>query len=120
MKALVTDRKQLDVMWNLANSITASLQASPAIERVEVAGSLRRQKETVRDIDILVASARSQEVMDLVCSLPSVVKVLVKGDTKTSVLIKQGVQVCKISSTSLTPVVTVKNSYIPASTSSKR
>ncbi len=57
------------------------------------AGSLRRMKETVGDIDILVASDAAAAVMDAFCTLPNVDRVLLRGDTKSSVLTRGGLQV---------------------------
>lgn len=57
------------------------------------AGSLRRMKETIGDIDILAASERPEEVMEAFCSLPLVERVLLRGDTKSSVITTDGLQV---------------------------
>ncbi|MGQ9476423.1 MAG: DNA polymerase/3'-5' exonuclease PolX [Actinomycetota bacterium] len=57
------------------------------------AGSLRRMKETIGDIDILSASERPEEVMEAFCSLPLVERVLLRGETKSSVLTTDGLQV---------------------------
>ncbi|MEF8873321.1 MAG: DNA polymerase/3'-5' exonuclease PolX [Candidatus Thermoplasmatota archaeon] len=63
----------------------------PKAERIEKAGSLRRWKETIGDIDIL-ASGDSEELMDGFAEHEDVDEVLVKGETKTSVRLKGGVQ----------------------------
>lgn len=57
------------------------------------AGSLRRMKETIGDIDILAASRNAAPVMEAFCSLPVVDKVLLRGDTKSSILTVDGLQV---------------------------
>jgi len=57
------------------------------------AGSLRRMKETIGDIDILAASKEPEAVMEAFCSLPITEKVLLRGDTKSSVLTTDGLQV---------------------------
>lgn len=57
------------------------------------AGSLRRMKETIGDIDILSASERPEEVMEAFCSLPLVERVLLRGETKSSVITADGLQV---------------------------
>jgi len=59
--------------------------------RVEIAGSLRRKKETVKDIDILVATDEPDRVSDLFVSLPGVESVTGKGPTKTSVTLASGI-----------------------------
>ena len=66
---------------------------SPMAEQVTYAGSLRRMRETVHDIDILAASSNPQKVMKEFVSLPMVERVLVSGYTKTSVLIANDLQV---------------------------
>jgi DNA polymerase (family 10) len=60
---------------------------------ISAAGSLRRMKETVGDIDILVSSQDAEEVMEAFGSLPVVDNVLLRGDTKSSVVTREGLQV---------------------------
>ncbi len=60
---------------------------------VSPAGSLRRMKETIGDIDILVGSNEQQEVMETFCTLPNVGKVLLRGDTKSTIVTRAGLQV---------------------------
>ena len=67
-------------------------KASSWIERISPAGSLRRGKETVGDIDILVSSGSSHPVMDAFTTLSGVSEVLAKGETKSSILTHQGLQ----------------------------
>ena len=71
-----------------AESIVKELKKLDAVERITVAGSLRRMRETIGDIDILVVSKRPKEVMDAFTSLEGVEDVLAKGDTKSSVIIR--------------------------------
>ena len=66
---------------------------SSMTERVAYAGSLRRMRETVHDIDILAASSNPQKIMKEFVGLPMVERVLVSGETKTSVLITHDLQV---------------------------
>jgi DNA polymerase (family 10) len=63
------------------------------IERINVAGSLRRMKDTVRDIDILIISGKPSLVMEKFTSLAFVKETLAKGDTKSSVISKENMQV---------------------------
>ncbi len=67
-------------------------KASSWVERISPAGSLRRGKETIGDIDILVSSASSHAVMDVFTTLSYVREVLAKGETKSSILTHQGLQ----------------------------
>ena len=66
---------------------------SPLTEQVAYAGSLRRMRETVHDIDILAAAPNPQKIMREFTGLPMVERVLVGGETKTSVLIADDLQV---------------------------
>lgn len=73
------------------------LKKLPQAQKVTVAGSLRRQKETVRDIDILVISNQPQKIMEIFTQLPMVKEILAKGETKSSVRTKDNVQVdCRV------------------------
>jgi len=69
-----------------------SEKASSWIERISPAGSLRRGKETIGDIDILVSSTGSHAVMDAFTTLSCVREVMAKGETKSSILTDQGLQ----------------------------
>jgi len=78
----------------IVEEIVAELKnkASAWIERISPAGSLRRGKETIGDIDILVSSANSHPIMDAFVQLSPVEEVLAKGETKSSILTRQGLQ----------------------------
>ena len=75
----------------IARDICTMLE--PVAERVTYAGSLRRMKESVHDIDILVASQNPEEAMAAFREMPSIASTLVQGPTKTSVLIAGDLQV---------------------------
>jgi DNA polymerase (family 10) len=64
-----------------------------AIERIEAAGSLRRWKETIGDVDILCVSAQPALVMETFRTLPEVADVVGAGETKSSVVLGNGLQV---------------------------
>ncbi len=76
----------------LAESIVASLQKTTLCDQVEIAGSARRRKETVGDIDILVTSDDPDAVIDKFCSLPQVERIMQRGPTKASVRLALGLQ----------------------------
>ncbi|RLF53066.1 MAG: DNA polymerase/3'-5' exonuclease PolX [Thermoplasmata archaeon] len=63
------------------------------IQRLSIAGSLRRMKETIGDIDILASSDNPDKVMDYFVEYSDVQRVLLKGSTKTSVVLKDDLQV---------------------------
>ncbi|MEM7132803.1 MAG: DNA polymerase/3'-5' exonuclease PolX [Chloroflexota bacterium] len=79
----------------LAESLVDGLRdALPegTLERIEIAGSLRRWRETIGDLDILVVSQQPSAVMEAFRSLPQVSDVIGSGETKTSVILAQGLQ----------------------------
>lgn len=78
---------------SIADDLVTFLKDLPQVGRVEVAGSLRRGRETVKDLDILVESSEPGPIMDAVVALPIVRDVIGKGETKTSVNLKSGIAV---------------------------
>lgn len=83
-------RLPLHEAMGIAETIVSLLKKSGLCVNVEIAGSLRRMKETIGDIDILVTSKRPEEVMDLFATMPYVAEVVVRGPTKSTVLLKAG------------------------------
>ncbi|GAB4565937.1 MAG: DNA polymerase/3'-5' exonuclease PolX [Haliangiales bacterium] len=77
----------------LAVNIVRTLEALPEAERVCYCGSLRRFRETVGDIDIVVASRAPEPVMETFAGMPIVREVIARGSKKTSVLTQQGLQI---------------------------
>src|SRR5215211_5157846 len=77
----------------LAETLRDRLAAVPEVERVEVAGSLRRMKATVHDLDLLAASTDPAAVNRAFTELPQVAEVAALGDTKASVRTRDGLQV---------------------------
>jgi len=85
------------IYWSEADryvqSLVASLAVCPAAGRIAPAGSYRRGRETVADVDLLVESSDPAAVMDHFERLPEVVSKLGRGDTKLSVRLEGGLQV---------------------------
>lgn len=77
----------------VADELCRRLSAVPGVERVETAGSLRRMRETIGDVDLLVASDDPAPVMAALRDSDLVVKVIAAGEKKTSVLTVRGLQV---------------------------
>jgi len=91
------ERMTLAQAIQVADEFVSALNKLPEVKKISVAGSLRRQKETVRDIDILVISEKPQKIMGVFTRLPGVATVLAKGETKASVRTKDDVQVdCRV------------------------
>lgn len=77
----------------LVEEVRQRLAALDDVEIIEIAGSIRRRKETVGDADLLVVSRRPGPVMDFFVAQPEVLHVQAKGETKSSVKWKNGMDV---------------------------
>jgi len=86
------ERELLGKAYSQAESIVQKVKESGFADKTEIAGSLRRRKETIGDIDILVTSKKPLKVMDFFTSLPEVKEVEVKGKTKATVILKTGIE----------------------------
>lgn len=78
---------------DFAQTLCAYLEADPSIGRVIVAGSYRRRKETVGDLDILVTCAKGQAAVNRFIAYDEVAKILAKGSTRATVILRSGIQV---------------------------
>jgi DNA polymerase (family X) len=78
---------------DIAEVFIERLRAVPGVRRVGYAGSLRRMVETIGDVDLLVASADAEPIMEAFVALGPVERVLAKGPTKSSVITRSGLQV---------------------------
>lgn len=87
------ERMSLQEALNLSGEIISQLKKLPDVKRISPAGSLRRMKETVRDIDILITSTSPKRIIDAFVRFPIVKDVLAHGETKASILTNTGVQV---------------------------
>ena len=86
-------RYLLDEAGGMAFAILNKLKDCPQVQTLSVAGSLRRRKEIIKDIDILVSSDHPSQVMDFFVSLPDIADIIGQGETKTSVRLKGGIAV---------------------------
>ncbi|HEX7898628.1 MAG TPA: PHP domain-containing protein, partial [Planctomycetota bacterium] len=77
----------------VARELLARLEKFPAVRRASIAGSLRRRREVVRDVDLLASSDDAPAVMEHFVGAPRVKEILAKGETKTSVRLDSGLQV---------------------------
>jgi len=87
------DRIHLGSAMDLAEEILDELRGARQVKRCDYAGSLRRMRETIGDIDLLVASEDAGPVMDAFAEMPYVSRVLAKGETKSSILTTKGLKV---------------------------
>ena len=74
-----------------ARTLLEHLKQSPLVLHAEIAGSLRRGKEVVKDLDLIASSKKPKEVMKLFVSSPNVEKVVNHGETKSSVILAGGI-----------------------------
>ena len=75
-----------------AEPLLESLREHPDVIRCSAAGSLRRFKEVIGDIDLLASSKKPAEVIEFFVSQPGIIKVTAKGETKASVILEGGIQ----------------------------
>jgi DNA polymerase (family 10) len=87
------ERVLLDVASQTATTMVAVLSAAPGCQRCAYAGSLRRMRETIGDVDILAAADDSAPLMAAFVAQPEVAAVIASGPTKTSIRTAAGLQV---------------------------
>jgi DNA polymerase (family 10) len=87
------DRTPISVALPLATRIVEQLRELPGVSHASYCGSLRRFCETIGDVDIVVAAAQAEPVMEALVSMKVVERVLVRGAAKTSVVTHRGTQV---------------------------
>lgn len=86
-------RTLLNDAEEVADSLIAHLESVRGVKKVCVAGSLRRRKETVGDLDVLVSSRRDARPLEHLQEMDEVEDVLAGGETKTTVILRSGMQV---------------------------
>jgi DNA polymerase (family 10) len=86
-------RISIGMAYPVVKRIIAGLRNNPEVKDIQAAGSLRRMKETVGDIDILVSGTNGASIVESFVSMNGVTQVLASGDTKGSVRVEEGVQV---------------------------
>jgi DNA polymerase (family 10) len=87
------ERHPLAFIYPRGQAILEGLKGVKEIKKITLGGSLRRMKETIADIDVLVASEKAKPVMDALVSLPQTAQVIAKGSTKSSIVTADGIQV---------------------------
>ena len=86
-RRLADVRQPIGVVLPRAQAVCEALRRVPGVEAVGLAGSIRRMRDTIADIDIVVATAAPEPVMETVVGLPQVARVLSRGSTLSSVLL---------------------------------
>jgi len=86
-------RMLLGDAWPIAHAIAARIRTVRGVKNVELAGSFRRRKETIGDLDLLVTGGDAEQVMQAFTTHDTVADILGRGDTKSSVKLSNGLQV---------------------------
>jgi DNA polymerase (family 10) len=87
------NRNLLADALSIATDLEKQLRELPVIKQIAIAGSVRRRRETIGDIDILVEATDSKKVMDKFVTLKDVTSISAHGETKSSVRLSSGIQV---------------------------
>ncbi len=93
LQSQTSGRSLLHHALQQGNQYVDYLKKQLGIDQISIAGSLRRRKETIGDIDILVSSSDPKSIMDAFTDYTLVDEVMLKGKTKTSVRLNDGIQV---------------------------
>ncbi len=86
-------RMNLGIAFPLATRVVESMKRATGLTKIEVAGSLRRMKEDIGDIDILATGSEGKKIIAVFTGLPEVREILASGDTKGSVIVEGGTQI---------------------------
>jgi DNA polymerase (family 10) len=87
------ERRPLGTVLPFGQLVVDALKEGAPVSRVSLAGSIRRLKETVRDIDILASSDDPEKVIEFFIRLPPVAEIIARGETRASVRTKDGLQI---------------------------
>jgi DNA polymerase (family 10) len=77
---------------NAADKIISQLKKLKELKKIEIAGSTRRKRAFIRDLDILASSNQPKKVIDAFVNMKDIQKILGKGETKATVILKSGIQ----------------------------
>jgi len=87
------ERFLLGYILPIAKDIEDQLSNQEEVKRISIAGSIRRRKETIGDVDILVVSSDSNKVMDFFTNLPQVERIVSKGSTKSTIIVSENLHI---------------------------
>jgi DNA polymerase (family 10) len=82
----VGQRVRIDLAAPLGEALLARVQAMPGVKRAALCGSLRRRRESAKDIDILASAAEAAPIMAAFVAMPEVMQIVVQGETKSSIV----------------------------------
>ncbi|HTJ61400.1 MAG TPA: DNA polymerase/3'-5' exonuclease PolX [Candidatus Saccharimonadales bacterium] len=88
-----TGRSLINFARTASDRMVAYLRETANVSEISVCGSLRRWKETIGDIDLLVASDQAAPIMAAFTGAPNVERILAQGETKSSVIVERGLQI---------------------------
>ncbi len=86
-------RMNLGIAFPVAKRIVETLRQKTGSEKIQWAGSLRRMKENIGDIDILATGPNHEKIIHAFTHLPEVKEILASGETKASIIVEEGVQI---------------------------
>jgi DNA polymerase (family 10) len=86
-------RNRLADTTEVGEALAAYLRRDRAVGRAEIAGSYRRRKDTIGDLDILATSHQGAKVIERFVAFPEIAKVISKGSTRSTVILRSGIQV---------------------------
>jgi DNA polymerase (family 10) len=92
----VGNRVRIDQALPIGIALLEQIRKMPGVIRAELGGSLRRRRETAKDIDILASSNDPAPIMEAFVSLPSVEQVVAQGETKSSIVVQQFVDTDRV------------------------
>ncbi|MFX0027395.1 MAG: DNA polymerase/3'-5' exonuclease PolX [Candidatus Hermodarchaeota archaeon] len=87
------ERFLLGDIWPIAKNIKSKLESLKTVIKVEFGGSIRRRKETIGDIDLLVVSTQPKNVMEFFTKLPEKKSVISSGEIKSTIILNNNIQV---------------------------
>ncbi|MFZ1024317.1 MAG: helix-hairpin-helix domain-containing protein [Thermoplasmata archaeon] len=89
-----TDQRRLFAdVWPIAQRLLDELRRRAPVDQVELAGSVRRRRETIGDLDVLVTARDAEKVFDVASKLPEVQSIVLRGPTKETLIYQPGIQV---------------------------
>ncbi|MGM0366558.1 MAG: helix-hairpin-helix domain-containing protein, partial [Actinomycetota bacterium] len=78
-------------VYEQAHQVLEDIRSCSQVKRADIAGSMRRKKEIIKDVDIVAATDQPQKVMDFFTSLKQAAEIIARGDTKSSIKLDSGI-----------------------------